>query len=157
MAWRGEDQLPHQREWRRDEPFAVDRHADQRLPAMRKALKAPKKPGFSTAIGRSNLGERACPEYRQRILCAQRDQDLVGLGHDAARSSSSPLAQLFDQIGAVAFDRIPGPVRDVLAPKREAGTLAPIVHREEVGIDLIVDEGIGIALPVQRIVEGNER
>ena len=44
-----------------------------------------------------------------------------------------------------------GPGAEPAPPERLAGAVAPFGDREEIVIDLAVDEGIGVALPVERL------
>src|SRR5262249_16782390 len=76
--------------------------------------------------------------------------DFVGADvHAAARQE--PRADLLDQERIVLGVAIEGPVADGLDAQRLARAFAPLTDGKEGRIDLAIDEGVGISLPVARL------
>jgi len=155
MARRGEDEFYSVGDGRRNNAVAVDRHAHQLVTGHPERIDGAEKSRIFERDRTIELCKQGTQD-RQGVLCAQCDEDLVRTGDDAARAQQA-LAHLLDQIGTVAFHGIAGPQRYVLATQRQARTFPPVVDGKKIRIDLVVDEGIGIASPVQWIVHGNER
>ncbi len=86
----------------------------------------------------------------KRILRAQRDEDFVVAGHDAAARQDAA-ADLLDQQRIVMGPGIVGPGAQPFLAQRLPGAVAPFGQRKEIVVHLAVDEGIGVALPVQRL------
>ena len=83
----------------------------------------------------------------QRLLCTQRDQDLVRLGpHATARQH--PGVYLLHQFRVVLVDAVTRPGMDGGDTGGVPAAFAPLGSREQVGIYLTVDERIGVLLPV---------
>ncbi len=93
-------------------------------------------------------------QHVERILRAQRDDDLVGIGEDAARGRRRACGSARSAAGR--RDRpCRTPVADFEHRQRHAVALAPLGGREQRRVELAVDEGIGRLDPV--LVLGRRR
>ena len=89
----------------------------------------------------------------QRLLGADRDQDLLGLGpHAAARQH--PLVDLFDQQRIVIVEVVHRPAADRRHAHGIAAALPPVLGRKQLRVDLTVEERIVVAMPVAGLVDG---
>ena len=86
----------------------------------------------------------------QRLLGADRHQNLVRSSPYAA-PWQHPGAQLFDQIAIILVATIHRPGLDAFLLGRAFDAFPPVGQREQPGIDLTIDKGVAIAVPVLRI------
>ena len=149
-----EHQLAAGRDGRRDQAVPVDGHPDQLVPRYPE--------GVSGAVKSRVLdGDWPVPvrqhhaDDAQRVLCAERDEDLLVVRVDAA-VAQHPLAQLLDEPRTVALHRVSHPHRHLPAAESLPRALPPGVDGEQVRIELVVDERVGIAHPVQRILDRDQ-
>ena len=97
-----------------------------------------------------HLGALAHQQRRQhveRVLGAERDDDLVGIGEDAA-PRQQPRLDLLDQQRVVAVDHVGRPVADFQHRQRHAVAFAPFGGRKQRRVELAVDERVGVLDPV---------
>ncbi len=107
------------------------------------------KPGSSIATRLSLVDEQAGEEI-ERVLGAERDQDLLVARHDAAPRQDAA-ADLLDEQGIIEGPGIVGPGAEPFLAERLARAVAPLGEREQIVVHLPIDEGIGVALPVERL------
>ena len=93
------------------------------------------------------LGHQQRGQHVERVLRAQRDDDLVGIGEDAA-PRQQPRLDLLDQQRVVAVDHVGRPVADFQHGQRHAVAFAPFGGRKQRRVELAVDEGVGRLDPV---------
>ncbi len=86
----------------------------------------------------------------ERVLRAERDEDLIVIRHDAAARQDAA-ADLLHQQRVIMRPRVIGPGAEPLLAQRLPGAIAPFGEREEIVVHLAVDERKGIGLPVQRL------
>ncbi len=86
----------------------------------------------------------------ERMLRAHRDDDFLGVGPDAAAGQHLG-ADLLDQCGVVVGDQVRRPAADVQHRQRLDAAFAPFRGGEQVLVELGVDKGIGLLLPVARL------
>ena len=154
VAWRREHQLAAGGDGRRNQAVPVDGHADHLVPREAE--------GVSGAVESRILDGNRPVSVRQhhaddaqRVLCAERDKDFVVIRIDATVAQYS-LAQLLDESWTVAFDRVSHPDRDLPSAQRLPGAFSPSVDGEQIRIKLVVDERVGIAHPVERILDRDQ-
>lgn len=86
----------------------------------------------------------------ERVLRAHGDDDLGRVGPDApARQHLG--ADLLDQRGVVVGDEVRRPAADVQHRQRLDTALAPFGGGKQVLVELAIDEGVGLLLPVARL------
>ncbi|MNV58559.1 hypothetical protein D3C71_1509440 [compost metagenome] len=86
------------------------------------------------------------------MLRAHGDDDFLCVGPDApARQDLG--ADLLDQGGVVMGDEVGRPTADVQHRQRLDAALAPFRRGKQVGVELPVDEGVGLLLPVLRLAD----
>ncbi|CDX16703.1 hypothetical protein MPL3356_220181 [Mesorhizobium plurifarium] len=100
------------------------------------------------------LGHQQRSEHVERVLRAQRHDDLVRIGEDAA-ARQEPGLDLLDQQRIVAIHHVGRPVADLQHRQRHAVALAPFGGWKQRRIELAVDERIGGLDPV--VVLGRRR
>ncbi len=93
------------------------------------------------------LGHQEVGEHVERVLRAERHDDLVRIGEDAA-PGQEPRLDLLDQQRVVAVDHVGRPVADFEHGERHAVAFAPFGGREQRRVELAVDEGVGRLDPV---------
>ena len=89
-------------------------------------------------------------EEEQRLLGADRDHHLGGRHPDPA-SRQQAAADLLDEERVVAVDQVLRPALQLGGSERPARALPPLRDRKQRRIELAVEEGVGIALPVRRL------
>jgi hypothetical protein len=101
---------------------------------------------------------RRCAIDQQRgqqeggLLCTAGDQDLVAFGPDAARGQQAAV-DLLDQGLVVAVDVVRGPAPQRATLQRFEHALAPVGGGEQRGVELAVDERVGLLLPVTGLLD----
>ena len=134
-----------------DDAVAVDRHRRELRPAQREAVARVRVAGLLEADpGRAV--EQRLGEQVERVLRADREQDLVGEREDAARRQQ-PGPDLLDEIGHVPGLEVRRPVRQLGAREAPDAALAEVVGGEELGVVGSVDERIGLLAPALRLGE----
>jgi hypothetical protein len=98
---------------------------------------------------RAPLVEQHLGRQPQGVLPAHGDQDLFRLGLDAAPGQGVE-RDVFDQFRVVAFVAVGGHGRELPLAQRLQGTLPPVAVIEDPLVCLPVDEGVGVAAPVDR-------
>jgi len=89
-------------------------------------------------------------EQIEGVLRAKRDQDLF-IGCENAASGQNAAADLLDEQRIIERPGIVGPGAEPFLAERLARAVAPFGEWKEIVVDLAVDEGIGIGLPVERL------
>ena len=101
---------------------------------------------------------RRCAIDQQRgeqeggLLRATGNQDLVAFGPDTACRQQAAM-DLLDQGIVVAVDVVRCPASQRAALQRLEHALAPVGRREQRGVELAIDEGVGLLLPVAGLVD----
>ena len=81
-------------------------------------------------------------------LRSQGDENFIVAGHDAPARQYPP-PDMLNQHGVVMGPGIIGPGAEPLLAQRLPRAVTPFGHRKQRVVDLPIDEGIGVALPVQ--------
>ena len=97
-----EDELHARRNSRGNEPVPINGHSDHPVSGHVECVERAEKPGVLHSDRQAEFGEERT-KYRQGVLCAEGDEDLIVFGYDPA-CAEQPLAKLFDQIGTVALN-----------------------------------------------------
>ncbi len=132
-----------------DQPAVVDRQRHDASRVHPEDVARVRIAGILDADRRLGRQQQA-GQQKRRMLRPGRQQDVVPLCPDAARRQQ-PGLDLVDQGVAVLVEMIGCPVGHRPLAQRFQRTLAPFREREQLSVELAIDERIRIALPVARL------
>ena len=145
----GDKKVVQRRQLVHDQAVVVHRHCQHARRAQAEGVACVRVAGlFETDTGAGM--EQTFGQQVVGVLRADGDEDLVGQREHAARRQQTQ-ADLLDELRNVVGFEVGRPARLPRARQGAHDALAEVLGREELGVVLAVDKGIGVVAPAHRL------